>query len=341
MMKTRAGKNAENSVEELKIPKKKKKQKSKKRSSKSYSVRIDDNGTEEGNGLYFSQKRFESTIEKLHKMVATLIDCGIVNENTWVLEDFESYLDIQSDPVKRSRARKAISVARRYMATKESPLRYLLRGDGTAAARDICDNPVYRMIRAHNLNPRVVAGVIWAFLRSRIAPKNCLWLSGDADTGALDLANALVTCIPLTGVLVGRPSPEDLAACVDKMLIWWRDPPEDVLSSDTYRSLLTGMLIKVRVREITKSLKKTPILVTTGRILVRTEDITPSAIHFMSKTWKVCFGGTVSANMLGLRPNDMKEFLQWLEMVAIGETASMNLYHSFEIDENTQGHNLF
>lgn len=286
------------------------------------------------------QKRCEPSSGKLSKMVAKLIDCGIVNENSWVNEDFESYLEVQSNPSKRTRARKAICIARRYMGTRESPLRYVIRGNGATVTRDICDNPVYRMIRAHNLNPRVVAGVIWAFLRSRKAPKNCLWLCGDADTGALDLANALVSCVPLTGVLVGKPSQEDLAACVDKMLIWWRDPPEDALDSDTCRSLLTGMLIKIRVREVTKSLRKTPVLVTTGKNLVRTEDSDPNSIHLMSKMWKVCLAGTMPSNILGLRPRDMTELLQWLETIEMGETVSMNLYHSFEIDENTRGHNL-
>lgn len=273
-------------------------------------------------------------------MVANLIEYGIVNENTWCLEEFDSYLEMQSDPVKRTRARKAISVARRYLGTRESPLRYVIRGTGAAVARDICDNPTYRLIRAHNLNPRVVAGVLWAFLRSRHTPKNCLWLCGEADTGALDLANALITCVPLTGILVGTPSQEDLSACVDKLLIWWRDPPEDALTSDTCRSLLTGMLLKVRAKEVTKSLRKTPVLVTTGRELVQTEDGSPNAAHLRSKMWKVCLARTVPPNMLGLRPRDIREFLQWLEMIEIGETASMNLYHSFEIDETTQFHNL-
>lgn len=338
MMKTRTGKNNEKCTGNNNG---KKKKKSKRRSSKSRS-----DGTAEdvgGDGGRFSsslERRCESVFEKLPKMVAKLIDCGIVNENSWVMEDFESYLDVHSDPVKRMRARKAISIARRYLGTRESPLRYLLRGNGTGAPRDISDNLVYRMIRLHNLNPRVVAAVMWAFLRSRTAPKNCLWLCGDADTGALDLANSLVACVPLTGVLVGRPSQEDLAACVDKMMIWWRDPPEDLLQSDTYWSLLTGTLLKIRVREVTKSLKKTPVLVTTERAFVRTEDQNPKSIYLMSKMWKVCLAGTVPTNMLGLRPRDMREYIQWLEMIEMSESVNMNLYHSFEIDENTRGFNL-
>ncbi|AAF99226.1 pr127 [rat cytomegalovirus strain Maastricht] len=336
-MKTRTGKSTEKSsgISGSK--------KSKTRPSKSRSGRSPDVGEGHGNHRSSSSsldRRCESPVDKLPKMVATLIEYGIVNENTWCLEEFESYLEVQSDPVKRARARKAISVARRYLGTRESPLRYVIKGDGTTVARDICDNPTYRLIRTHNLNPRVVAGVLWAFLRSRHTPKNCLWLYGEADTGALDLANAIMACVPLTGILVGTPTQEDLAACVDKLLIWWRDPPENVLVSDTYRSLLAGMLLKVRAKEVTKSLRKTPVLVTTGRELVRTEDGSPNAVHLKSKMWKVCLAGTVSQDMLGLRSRDVREFLQWLEMIEMGETASMNLYHSFEIDETTQYYNL-
>lgn len=340
-MKTRNGKSAERTAED---DGEKRRKRAKKRSSK---FRLDRMSADEGErgrrderSSSPPQKRCEPSAGKLAKMVAKLIEHGIVNENSWVAENFESYLEIQSNPAKRTRARRAICIARRYMGTRESPLRYVLRGEGAAAARDICDNPVYRAIRAHNLNPRVVAGVVWAFLRSRTAPKNCLWLYGDADTGALDLANALIACVPLTGVLVSTPSHEDLAACVDKMLIWWRDPPEDALSSDTCRSLLTGMLIKIRVREVTKSLRKTPVLVTTGKNLVRTEDGDPNSVHLRSKMWKVCLAGAIPPNLLGIRPRDMREFLQWLETIEMGETVSMNLYHSFEIDENTRGHNL-
>lgn len=331
-MKTRTGKSTERPAENDGG----KKKKTKRRSSRSRFDRT----SERGGDRPSPQKRCDSSTGKLPKMVAKLIECGIVNENSWVTEDFESYLEIQSNSAKRTRARRAICIARRYMGTRESPLRYVLRGNGTAIARDICDNPVYRMIRVHNLNPRVVAAVMWAFLRSRTAPKNCLWLCGDADAGTLDLANALVACVPLVGVLVGKPSQEDLASCVDKMLIWWRDPPEDVVQLDTHRSLLTGMLIKIRVREITKSLRKTPVLVTTGTTLVRTEDDSPDSVYLRSKMWKVCFAGTVPPNTLGLRPGDMREFLQWLETIEMGETVSMNLYHSFEIDENTRGFNL-
>lgn len=334
-MKTRTGKGTEKSAGNSGS----KKKKTKRRSSGSRSGEMTENGGRDRDRFSSIERKCEPSAGKLLKMVANLIECGIVNENTWVMEDFEAYLEVQSDTMKRIWAQKAISMARRYIGTRESPLRYVLRDNGTAAARDICDNPVYRMIRLHNLNPRMVAGVMWAFLRSRVAPKNCLWLHGDADTGTLDLANALVTCVPLTGVLVGNPTPEDLAACVDKILIWWRDPPENVLDSDTYRSLLTGMLLKVRIRQVTKSLRKTPVLITTGKTLVRAEDNDPNSVHLRSKMWKVCLGGTVPTNMLGLRSRDMREFLQWLEMLEMGEATNVSLYYSFEIDENSQTHN--
>lgn len=335
-MKTRTGKGTERSSGTNGG-----KKKNKKRSPRSRSGESTDGGEHETHRSSISlERRYESPIDKLPKMVANLIECGIVNENTWCAKDFESYLEIQSDPAKRVRAQKAISVARRYLGILESPLRYVIRGDETATARDICDNPVYRLVRAHNLNPRVVAGVFWAFLRSRSTPKNCLWLCGEADTGVLDLANAIITCVPLTGVLVGTPTQEDLAACVDKMLIWWRDPPENVLNSDTYRSLMTGMLIKIRAREVTKSLRKTPVLVTTARGLVQTESGDPHSVHLRSKMWKVCLAGNVPSNLLGLRSRDMREFLQWLEMIELGETVTINLYHSFEIDETTQLYNM-
>lgn len=267
---------------------------------------------------------------RLSKLITWLIDHGITDDQKWILEDFDSYIVHNATQVKRTKARRALSIVRRYMCVRETSLRYILHDDN-CVARDISENTIYKILEYQNLNPNIVATILWMFLSAKRGKKNCLWLSGKADSGIIEFANSLVSCVPLYGILMGHFTMDDLSECIDKMLILWRDFPTIALRSLIVRSILTGTIVKLKIKNVSRVINKTPVIICSDKQLIPNFDHDPEMEHIRSKMWKIHFPKTIPRYLNSVCTLDVKEYVQWIFTIGVNDNTVNQLNDVFEI----------
>lgn len=268
-------------------------------------------------------------------VVSWLVERGVATESGWIGENLASYLSHTTDATERAKARRALAVARRYMRDRENVLYYLLSeappspSSSTSTSSEPESNPVCRLLRYHGLDPGRVGTALSTFFSSRHGRKNCLWLAGPPDSGAVELAEALANCVPTVSYLPRDPTPEDVSECAESMLAMWRDPSSEAMRRGFVRDLLSGLVVRVRNRGGNgfKLVSRLPVV-------VRADHLPPPdrcLSHFRAKTWCLDLSRTVPRVLNAIAAVDVRHFFRWV--TAVGPPVDLHATQLYDVFE--------
>nr|WEG68843.1 protein U94/rep [Mastomys natalensis cytomegalovirus 1] len=268
------------------------------------------------------------TSEDTVKFVKWLVNEYITDEHIWMKKNLTSYIIHNIGTEERLRSKRALTIARKYISATSCPIKFFNFLNAECVFRIIDSNPVYQILRCHGLVPRTFGTLLWNFLSGE---KNALWLIGGADSGILEISNALAQCIPMTEILSGRVSNEDLAECENKIMLWWKDFQPISLRSDAVRSIITGTVTKLKIKSSVKTIKQTSVLICTQKNIFSEATENPEKEHIKAKTWKLNLARPIPRRLNSVCALDMKEFMMWLATIGIDDDCSQLLCETFDV----------
>lgn len=259
------------------------------------------------------------------KIVSWFVDVGIVSEEQWIATDFSSYVTEMTTPAKRLKAKRALSVAKKYISCNKNAFDYLTGVRFCDVTDTIAVNSVFQLFAYQGFDPMEAGYILMCCLKTLYRQGNVVWFSGGESSGQTELVSEILTAVPLTGVLIGRVSPSHLRDCTEKLVIWWRDAKIDAESDERLKSLLEGSRIRVHMRRtIFRDIYRTPVIITTDA------DNGVDVTVLTKRVWRFNFSKSLPRTFHRITTSDIRDFMTWIVCTAVTEYPT-NEPETFEI----------